>query len=50
MLVVVVKPRAVLFPGPFPYNTLPFGDPRGFETHIIKGKQLDGHYSLGERW
>ena len=50
MLVVVVKPRAVLFPGSFPYNTLPFGDPRGFETHIIKGKQLDGNYSLGERW
>ncbi len=50
MLVGVVKLRAVLFPGSFPYNTPPFGDPRGFETHIIKGKQLDGHYSLGERW
>lgn len=50
MLFVVVEPRAVLFPGSLPYNTPPFGDPWGFETQIIKGKQLDGHYSLGEGW
>ena len=33
-----VAPRVVLFSRPFPYNTHPFGDPRGFETKIIKGK------------
>jgi len=46
----VVKSRAILFPGSLPYNTPPFEDPQGFGTLIFKGKQLDGHSSLGERW
>ncbi len=42
----------------FPVQYAPFrpalqpdvADLAGFRSKIIKGKQIDGHYSLGERW